>query len=324
MSSPQHHSLAPQLALITVTAVWGSTFFLIKDLLDSVSPLDFLGVRFTIAALFMAAVFARRLRSASREVWKHGLLLGCVYASAQVAQTWGLAFTDASVSGFITGMYVVLTPLVLWMLFRTRILQTTWIAVFLATVGLAILSLRGVALGLGETITFLGAALYALHIVLLGRWSSGTDAVTLTSIQMISIAGISLAGALPGGITLPQTTGAWLSTLYMVFAAGILALLLQTWAQARMGATRAAIIMTTEPVFAAGFAVAFGGEALTWRLLLGGALILAAMQLAELAPRRKPPRIHGGRPATPHGATPTGALTSQSTIQPSELHSQLD
>lgn len=285
MSSSERHSLAPQLALVLVTAVWGSTFFLIKDLLDSISPLDFLGVRFTIAAVLMVTLFWRRLRRADRQLWRHGLALGCVYASAQIAQTWGLGHTDASVSGFITGMYVVLTPLVLWMLFRIHIRRTTWIAVFLATAGLAILSLRGVALGLGETITFVGAGLYALHIVLLGRWSAGSDAITLTSIQMISIAGISLAGAIPGGITLPQTTGAWVSTLYMVLAAGIMALLLQTWAQARMGATRAAIIMTTEPVFAAGFAVAFGGEQLTWRLLLGGALILVAMQLAELAPR---------------------------------------
>lgn len=268
--------------------MWGSTFVLIKDLLVSVPPLDFLGVRFTIAAGLMALVFWRRLRAAGPALWRRGLALGLVYAGGQIAQTWGLESTDASVSGFITGMYVVLTPLVLWALFRIRVRAATWLAVGLSTAGLAVLSLRGFALGAGESLTLLGAALYALHIVLLGRWAAGADAVTLTSIQMISIAAVCLTGALPGGITLPASAGAWASTLYMVLAAGILALLLQTWAQARMGAARAAIIMTTEPVFAAAFAVAFGGESVTWRLLVGGGLILTAMYLAELTSGGEP------------------------------------
>lgn len=287
MARRQGPTLAPQLALIVVTAVWGSTFFLIKDLLHTISPLDFLAVRFTIAAIVMTLACWRRLRCASARIWRRGLGLGCVYAGGQILQTWGLAHTDAAVSGFITGMYVVLTPLVLWALFRTRIRAAMWVAVLLATTGLAVLSLRGWAFGFGESLTLAGAALYALHIVLLGRWAKDADAFALTSMQMLSIAAICLVGAAPTGIALPHSPAAWLSTLYMVFAAGILALVLQTWAQARMPATKAAIIMTTEPVFAAAFAVAFSSEQLTWRLLIGGALIVIAMQLAELAPTRQ-------------------------------------
>lgn len=287
MSTPERHRLGPQFALIVVTAVWGSTFFLIKELLHTLSPLDFLAVRFTLAALFTTAMFWRRLCGASALAWKRGLGLGCVYGIAQILQTWGLASTAASVSGFITGMYVVLTPLVLWALFRTHIRASMWAAVLLASAGLAVLSLRGWAFGFGECLTLAGAGMYALHIVLLGRWAKDIDTFALTGMQMLSIAAICMIGAAPGGIALPQSAAVWLSMLYMALAAGLLALVLQTWAQARIPATKAAIIMTTEPVFAAVFAVTFSTEQATWRLVVGGALILVAMLLAELTQHRK-------------------------------------
>jgi drug/metabolite transporter (DMT)-like permease len=103
---------------------------------------------------------------------------------------------------------------------------------------------------------------------------------------MVGIAVVCLLGALPGGITLPPDSTAWASTVYMAVGAGALAILLQTWAQAHLTATRAAIIMTTEPVAAAAFAVGFG-EPLTTRMVLGGLLVLAAMYLVELSPRSR-------------------------------------
>lgn len=277
-------AIAPALALLAVTAIWGSTFFLIKDLLATVPPLDFLGVRFAVAALIMVAIWWRRLAAQSREAWRNGLALGAIYALAQIAQTWGLERTPASVSGFVTGMYVVLTPIVVWAMTRISIPRTTQLAVLIATIGLGVLSLKGISLGIGESATLLGAALYALHIVLLGRWAVGMDAIALAGMQMISLASICLIGALPGGVTVPASAGDWASLLYMAIAASIGALVLQTWAQARISASRAAIIMTAEPVFAASFAVAFGGEHVTGRLLAGGALIYLAMHIAERPP----------------------------------------
>ncbi len=278
--------LAPLGALIAVTAVWGSTFFLIGDLVQDIPPLDFLGVRFTIAAIIVIAVAHRRLFAAPKELWSRGAALGAVYSAAQMLQTYGLQTTPASISGFITGMYVVLTPILLAVFFRQRVTGPVWVAVFLATCGLAFLSLQPGSgtdwAGIGEVQTFLGAALYALHIVLLSRWATTDNAAALGMIQIVTVGAICGLSSLSGGVTLPQTAGGWAVILYMAIIAGLGAMLLQTWAQARVGAATAAIIMTTEPVFATAFAVMLGGEVLTVRLLLGGALVLGAMILVEV------------------------------------------
>jgi drug/metabolite transporter (DMT)-like permease len=276
--------------LVLLTAVWGSTFFLIHDLVATVPPTDFLAVRFSIAAVLMVVMFWRHVRRLRRPEWVVGLGLGLVYGVAQLLQTVGLAHTDASVSGFITGTYVVLTPVLSALLLRERVPASTWGAVALATLGLAVLSLRGgLSIGVGETLTLVAAAVYALHILGLGRWSTPADATGLAAVQMVAIALVCVPSALPGGIVLPSSGGQWAAVLYMATAAGVLALWVQTWAQARMSATRAAIVMTLEPVFAAFFAVVAGQERLTWRMVVGGVLVLTAMYLVELraAARRR-------------------------------------
>jgi drug/metabolite transporter (DMT)-like permease len=286
VSGPRHQ-VASTLGLTAVTAVWGSTFFLIKDVVTVLPVADFLAVRFWVAAAAMLVLFARPLRRLDARAWRRGLALGVVYGVAQLLQTWGLEHTSASVSGFVTGMYVVLTPVLAAVLLRHRTPPTTWLAVGLATAGLAVLSLRGLSVGFGEAVTLAGAAVYALHIVGLGAWSSHRDAVGLSTVQMLGIAATCTVFAVPDGVTLPSGGGQWAAVLYMALVAGAGALVVQTWAQAHLPATRAAIVMTTEPVFAAVFAVLLGGERLGPRVLLGGGLVLAAMYLVELAPRRR-------------------------------------
>jgi drug/metabolite transporter (DMT)-like permease len=223
------------------------------------------------------------LTSAER---RNGVLLGVVYGGAQVLQTVGLQSTSASVSGFVTGMYVVFTPLLGALLLQARIGRTVWTAVALATAGLAVLSLQGLAVGTGEALTLASAVLYAAHIVGLGVWSTSGNALGLTVVQLLTITVVCGAGAAPGGLSLPATAGDWGALLYMAVVAGAMALVVQTWAQAHLPATRAAIIMTMEPVFAGLFAVLFGGERLGARVVVGGAMVLAAMYLVELGPRR--------------------------------------
>ena len=275
------------LALLLVTATWGSTFILIKDLLDRVPTLDFLAVRFTVAAVAMLIVAPRAVGRLSPETRRRGVIVGIVYGFAQILQTAGLAHTDASVSGFVTGMYVVLTPVIAAVVLRQRIGLLSWCAVALATVGLAFLSLRGLSVGFGEAITFASAILYATHIVLLSAWSTARDAYGLAVVQMAIIGVICFAATGWNGVVIPDRATDWASIAYMAVVAGAIAMLAQTWAQAHLPATRAAIIMTMEPVFAATFAIGLGDEHLTVRIGAGGALVLAAMLIAELAPRRK-------------------------------------
>lgn len=286
-STPQRsYSLLATVALLAVTAAWGSTFFLIKDLVEVVPPVDFLAVRFAIAAAALFLVRPRAVLELGGDSLRRGVVLGLVYGGAQILQTVGLAHTDASVSGFVTGMYVVFTPILAALVLRQRIGLLVWIAVAVATAGLAFLSLEGLAIGYGEGITLLSAVLYALHIVMLGAWTSAREAYGLAVVQMAVIAVMCFAISAPGGVVLPQTGGQWVSMVYMALVAGALAMLAQTWAQAHLPATRAAIIMSMEPVFAAGFAIGFTDETLTERTLAGGALVLTAMLLAEAAPRR--------------------------------------
>lgn len=272
-------------ALVGLTAIWGSTFFLIRDLVQRVAPADFLAVRFALAAVLLLALAWRQVRALPRRVLWLGAGLGALYGAAQILQTIGLVSTDASLSGFVTGTYVVLTPLLAAVVLRERLTPLTWVAVFLATAGLGVLSLRGLAISPGVLLTLAAAALYAGHIVVLGHRSRPEQALGLSAVQMVVIALMCVVVAAPGGIQLPATSAEWWTVAYMAVAASIIALLLQTWAQAHMSATRAAIIMTLEPVFAALFAVWFGGENLTVRMWVGGAMVLAAMYLVELVPR---------------------------------------
>ena len=278
-------------SLMLVTAVWGSTFFMIKDVLGRMPVADFLAVRFVIAALAMLLLFHRPLARLPRGLWLKGLALGVLYGVGQLLQTAGLTSIDASVSGFVTGMYVVFTPLLATLLLRQRLAGMVWLAVLLAVAGLALLTLHGLDVRRGVWLTLAAAAIYALHILALGHWSRPQDAFALSTVQMIAIAGVCLVGTLPHGPSAPPDRAAWIATLYMALAAGAGAMLVQTWAQAHLPATRAAIVMTLEPLFAAGFASAFGSERLGWRVFAGGALVLAAMYLVELAPARraKPP-----------------------------------
>ena len=278
---------AATLALLAVTATWGSTFFLIKGLLERVPVLDFLAVRFAIATIALVLVAPKAVAGLSSQARLHGVALGLVYGVAQILQTTGLEHTTASVSGFVTGMYVVCTPLLGAVFLRQRIAAAAWIAVALATAGLAVLSLRGFAVGYGEALTFAAAVLYAVHILGLGAWSTPRDALGLTVVQMALITVVCASATAPDGIELPATAADWSALVYMALVAGALAILAQTWAHAHLAPTRAAIVMTMEPVFAASFAVLLGGEALTWRMVVGGGLVLAAMYVVELTPRRK-------------------------------------
>jgi drug/metabolite transporter (DMT)-like permease len=274
-------------ALLLTTASWGSTFFLIKDLLDRVPTLDFLAVRFAIAGVVMFAIAHRAVLALSPQVLRRAVVVGGIYGVAQILQTAGLAHTAASVSGFITGMYVVCTPLLAAVLLRTAISRVTWAAVVLATAGLGVLSLQGFSVGYGEALTFVAAVLYGLHIVSLGAWSTARDALGMSVVQLLVIAVVCLVATAPDGVVLPQTGRDWASVVYMAMVAGALALVAQTWAQSQLSPTRTAIIMSMEPVFAAFFAVLLGGEGLTGRMLVGGAMVLAAMLVVELGPGRK-------------------------------------
>lgn len=279
-------TLPPTLALLLVTAVWGSTFVLVKDAVEQMAVADFLAWRFALASLAMLALRPRAVRSLGTAGRRAGAVIGLALGAGYLLQTVGLQHTSAAVSGFITGMFVVLTPLCAAVLLRERPTAAVGAAVAVATAGLALLSLRGLSVGLGELLTLGCALAFALHIVALGRWAGRYDAYGLAVVQLLTTTLLCLALALPGGVEVPRSRSVWVALAITALLATAVAFVVQTWAQAHLSPTRAAVVMTMEPVFAGAFAVLLAREVLGWRTLLGGTLVLVAMVLTEVGPRR--------------------------------------
>lgn len=281
--APRRAALAVAL-LVAVTAVWGSTFVVVKDAVARMPVMGFLVWRFAIATAVMGVVRPRALAGLGAAGWRRGVLLGLALAGGYVAQTYGLRTTSAAASGFITGMFVVFTPLISAVALRRRVPRAAWAGVGLATAGLALIALRGLGVGTGELLTLVCAFAYAVQLVGLGEWSALHDPYALAVVQLATVTVVTFVAALPGQLELPPDGGVWSAVLVTSVLATAVAFLVQTWAQSLMSATRAAVVLTMEPVFA-GLAAVAAGEHLDWRVPAGGALVLAAMYLVELGPR---------------------------------------
>ena len=276
--------------LLFVAIAWGLTFFSTKSLLERMPVMDFLTVRFGVAAILLIVIAPKALRM-SRATLFHGILIGVAFSFAQVTQTFGLVHVSASVSGFITGLYVVFTPLLGAVLFRVHVRPLVWAAVGLAVVGLAVLSMRlgsGDPFGFGEWLTLASAVGWGFHITLVGRFSEPDNVISLTIVQTVVSALIFTVGGVRDGLTLPNNPADWAWMIYFATIVGAGTELAQVWAQARVEASKAAVLMVTEPLWATLFAVLFGGESVTWRLLAGGGLMVVAMIVAVRAHPSEP------------------------------------
>ncbi|NBU56860.1 MAG: DMT family transporter [Actinobacteria bacterium] len=273
--------LAPW-ALLLVSAAWGLAFVVMKDAIEKQSVNSFLFSRFLVAVIAMVLLKPSVLKTINREILKKGFIAGLFLASGYILQTFGLALTGAAIAGFITGLYVVATPVLAAVLLKVRITPFTWSCVALATLGLALLSLKGWNLGLGEFLVFLCAIAFAAHIIALSKWSNGLDVYAMTIVQLATCALLTGAISFAQGYEAPVDLSGWLVVLYTAVVCTAVAFVVQTWSQAHMSATKVAVILTMEVVFAAVFAVIFGGESISLRALLGGVLVVAAMFMIVL------------------------------------------
>jgi drug/metabolite transporter (DMT)-like permease len=305
--------LVAVLLLLLASAIWGSTFVVVKQAITQASVLDFLAWRFILAGLLLAAARPRALMRLGRRGWRNGVLLGLALAAGYMTQTYGLKDTPAAVSGFLTGLQVVFTPVIGWALLRSRPSGRTWAAVLVATAGLGVLTFRGVPFEIGEALTVVSAGLFALQIVGLEWWASVKDAYGLATVQLLTIGAVALAAAAPSGLRAPSTPDLWGAVVLTAVAATAFAFVVQTWAQSHLSATSAAVVFTTEPVFAALFAWV-SGEHLGWAVVAGGGLVVLAMLVMGVKSRR-PARVPAGVPAPAaalpaFGKGPRGAASS--------------
>jgi drug/metabolite transporter (DMT)-like permease len=269
-------------ALLAVSMAWGLSFVVMKDPIAKQSVNSFLFTRFVVAVLAMLALQPSVLKKIDREILAKGFIAGLLLGSGFILQTLGLARAGAAVTGFITGLYVVATPVIAALVLKVKISRFTWGCVALATIGLALLSLTGWSIGIGEFFVLLCAVVFGTHIVALSRWSNGLDAYAMTVVQLATCALLTGAISFGQGYEAPANLSGWLVIFYTAIICTAIAFVIQTWSQAHISATKVAVIMTMEVVFAALFAVIFGGETLTVKVLIGGAMVLAAMFMIVL------------------------------------------
>jgi drug/metabolite transporter (DMT)-like permease len=275
------------LALVVVTAVWGLTFVQVKDAVELYPLFAFLAVRFAIATAVLAPPALRPLQALPRRGWVAGTGLGVLLAAGYALQTAGLERTTVSNAGFITGLYVVFTPLAAVALFRIRIGTIVWAGVALSTAGLALLSGVGGGDGIGDLLVLLGSAAYSLQIALMERYAPRYDPVAFTFVEMLAaFVGFAAVAAALGQVEVPRGWTVWGALLVTGVFASALGFLVQTWAQRRTSATRTALAFALEPVWAALFGFWLAGDRLGGVAWLGAALIMAGIVVAEPAAAR--------------------------------------
>jgi len=273
--------LAPW-ALLLVSAGWGLAFVVMKDAIAKQSVNSFLFSRFLLAVIVMLIIKPRVIKALNKEILQKGFIAGLFLGSGYILQTLGLALTGAAITGFITGLYVVATPLIAALVLKVRVNTFTWLCVAIATVGLALLALKGWNLGFGEFLVFLCAVAFAAHIIALSHWSNGLDVYAMTIVQLATCALMTGVISFSQGYEAPVETAGWMVIVYTAVICTAVAFVVQTWSQAHMSATKVAVILTMEVVFAAFFAIVLGGETLTLRALLGGVLVMLAMFMIVL------------------------------------------
>lgn len=271
--------------LVYCALVWGATFYIVKDALATVDPVTMVAYRFLIAAALLLPWVWRRLRD--RLALRHGALLGAFLGASYLSQTVGLKYTTAANSGFITGLFVVFVPLILWGVQRRAPTARQWGASAIAVAGLWLLTGGLQNFTIGDALTVLTAVAYAAQVVAVDRVATGTDPLVLAFHQFWVVGAGSLTLSVVGGFPLGVASmpGAGV-VVFLALVPTLSAFVLQLVGQRHVAPFTATLIFLLEPVFAAAFAWTLGGEPVIGARVAGGALIVSAMFFGELAARR--------------------------------------
>ena len=285
-----NRQLGAELALVGVAAVWGATFTVMQDGIEHLAVMTFLGYRFCAAAGLVAPFVWRELRALPAPGWRAALAMGVFLTAGYVLQTFALAHTSASNAGFITGLFVVFTPLLAALLLRDRIGPIGWVAAGVSAVGLYLLSgTRG--FNEGDGLALLCAVAFSAHILVTSRGARSYPVGALLVVQLGVCGGFCLVTAsIMGDLEVPSGSSVWAALAVTAVLASAVAYFVQTYAQRHAPPARTALILASEPAFAGLFGYLLAGDRLTAVAWLGAGLIMAAIVAVEVAPRLRPPR----------------------------------
>lgn len=285
-----------ELALVGIAAIWGLTFVMVQDAIAILPVMTFLAFRFIPAGLLVGIFVRGKLRALGRDGWRFGLSMGIFLTCGYVFQTLGLERTSASNAGFITGMFVVLTPVFGALFLRHKPGRLAWMAALVSTIGLLMLSGAGEVNLVGDGLVFLCACSFAGHILVTDAAVRKHPAGALLVVQLMVVGVITLgAAAVAGDLRIPRSATVWLALLVTSVFASALGFFVQTYAQRHASPARTALILASEPAFAGLFAYLLAGETLTPIGWLGASLILVAIVAIEAVPYLRSVRpVHEG------------------------------
>ncbi len=281
-----------ELALVGATAVWGLTFAMVQDAVEQLPVLAFLGYRFLAACALVAVIFRRPLRRLSADGWRAGVLMGVFLTGGYVLQTFSLQHTTASNTGFLTGLFTPVTPLLAWMVLRTPLTPPALGAALLAFAGVALMSGGGGEVNaLGDALAVACAIAFSAHILATDRGVAGHDVGAQLAVQL-GVCGVActLAAGAGGQLEAPAGGEVWLALVVTVVFASAGAFFAQSYAQRHTSPARTALLLAFEPAFAGLFGWLLAGDRLSAAAWAGAALILVAILVVDLVPRLRPPR----------------------------------
>ncbi|MBO5556836.1 MAG: DMT family transporter [Oscillospiraceae bacterium] len=285
-----------RLALLLTAFIWGTSFVVLKNALDSIGILWILAIRFTVSALLLGLAAGKKLRKLDRRTFRGSMIIGAFLATAYIVQTFGLKYTTPGKNAFLTATYCVLVPFLAWLIYKRRPGAHNLLAAVLCLTGIGFVSLSGAGSGFnkGDALTLGCGIFYALQIIAVEQYIHGGDAVSISAVEFATAALICWVGALlfepaPG----PLSGSMWLTIAYLSVACTALCFFLQAWGMQYTSSSTAAVLMTLESVFGTLVSVLFYHEPMTVKLVIGFALIFFAVLLSEtgagLFARRKRP-----------------------------------
>lgn len=282
-----------ELGLFCSAAIWGSTFFIVKDALQNVNPMILVGYRFIIAAIFSGLICIITKKSLTKN-FVHGSLLGFLLWLLYISQTIGLSFTTASNSGFITGLFIIFVPLFSLIIFKRKPLLLDIIAVIFSLFGLWILTGGLTDINLGDLLTIITAITYSIHILLVDKYiREGENAFVLGFQQFLISGTISLfLSAIFGFQFLLGNTETVAVILFLAILPSFSAFIIQNLAQKWVKPVRVSLILALEPLFAALFAWTFGNELIVSHRLIGGLFIFLGLIISGISNRSTIPEMN--------------------------------